>query len=97
MGMITEVFIHELHGNISHNLCALKKCSKRQTLTSLHKTQKLLLADQKHVDPEQETFTQSSGIVPKEFFNEYLGNDSKVFPPIDDGKQSCDNTILIAT
>ena len=27
--------------------------------------QQLLLADQKHVDPEWETFLQSSGIVPK--------------------------------
>ena len=36
----------------------------------------------------REMFPQSLGFIPKEFVNEYHGNDSLVFPPVDDGKQS---------
>ena len=47
-----------------------------------------MMVDKKNVDPEWETFPQSSGIIPKEFVNEYRRNDSLGFSPVDDGKWS---------
>ena len=71
MGIIPEVFVHELHGNVAQTqwehfplLTHLKLYSNNMRIKWASRLPEL-----------REMFPQSLGFIPKEFVNEYHGND----------------------
>ena len=80
MGIIPEVNVNKRFGNISLSECALKLSKVLLCVRAAAVT----MGDQKQVDPDirisgEETFSWSSGNIPKEFISINFGNESQGF------------------